>query len=81
MTLSSSVLTANLMTEDSKRILMDNRNKRNIPKDYIGNLECSILLKNSTVEALKELSHYNNSENYDQIIMRSVKSYREHHHY
>lgn len=75
----SIVLTASsdMWTEESKRILMDNKKKRNIPKDYIGNLECSVLLKNSTVDALKEISSGNNVESYDQIIMCLVKSYRE----
>jgi len=75
-TMINSLVVANLMwTEDSKRILMDNRKKRNIPKDYVGNLECSILVKNSTVEALKELSNTDNSLTYDQIIMRLIRSY------
>lgn len=79
-TMINSLVIANLMTEESKRILMDNRKKRNIPKDYIGNIECSILVKNSTVDLLKEISTGNNSENYDQLILRLTRCYREHHH-
>ncbi|MGH9975062.1 MAG: hypothetical protein ACRD8Z_04415, partial [Nitrososphaeraceae archaeon] len=77
MTLSSSsviVLADLALTEESIEKLKHQHKTKTYDPSY--EPECTIKLKYRTVETLKELSHYNNSETYDQLVMRLIKSYR-----
>lgn len=64
------IVAKEMMTDESRK------NKNNSSFE----LEGTIKLKWDTIEMLKELSHSNNSETYNSIILRLIRNYKDHHH-
>jgi hypothetical protein len=61
-----------MMTKESiERLKQQKKNDKSFE------LKGTIKLKYGTIEALKELSRYNNDETYDQIVMKLVRFYKE----
>jgi hypothetical protein len=68
-TMINSLVIANLMTDESRRL---SKMKNADNKD----LEVTIKLKLKTVDELRELSKHNNDETYDQLLWRLIRNYR-----
>lgn len=61
-----------MLSEDSLRMLTQ---KKGLTKDESDNLECTIKIKYSTVDALKEIAYRNNWGTYDSAILHLIKAY------
>lgn len=65
-----------MLFEDSLRML---KQKKGLTKDESNNFECTIKIKYSTVEALKEIAYTHNFGTYDSAIMRLIRAYNKEH--